>query len=120
MQADHPIIKNTITMQVFLRYILLLFIITIPLSCGQSYDIKTRLDTFYKLLDEPTQEQFKAGDLDVVTTYLTGAIADDPEKMALFEQIKRKEAIKLFSVASTVAYFYNHFYLKTQPTNTES
>ncbi len=86
------------------------------IACGKPYALSTRLGEFSELLDTPTLTAFQNGELSTVSAYLTNIAASDEAKSARLKELKKREAILLFSATQTADYFYTHFYLPTQNT----
>lgn len=83
------------------------------LSCSESRSFEERLESFYALLDSNSISAFQNGNLDTVVDFIKSKQTDVSFNVSYIE-VKRLEAINLFSDKQVVEFFYENFYQKHQ------
>ena len=90
----------------------ILFICLMVFSCSREESFDYRLNTFYQLLDQSSRQDFQAGKLNQVVSFLDEKIQQDPSFDKRLKNIKNHEGIDFFSTTQFVAFYYHSLFLQ--------
>ena len=89
--------------------------LTVLSNCQQDHSSPTkRLKKFIEILTQEEAKLFSAGNKTKLVQKINERLDQDQDFQKKWLQIKKKEAILLFSTQQVVEFFYRHFYLPHQ------
>jgi hypothetical protein len=86
-----------------------LAIMVIGCAPSRQEQVETRLERFTTLLPEPARRDFDAKRYEEVVRRVDSALAVDPGFAARWDELKKREAIALFTTTEVVHYFVVYF-----------